>query len=150
MSVLDFQHRALDKLAEILKPFLNATKMSPEKLEDVQALIQCIKSNSKRYAEKLGYTATDLCEDCQILIDARNSFAHQKYVKGDPTPQTADPEALEKSAVRHKKPEFINLYKSTRTFEKTISVIKKCIKFSEAVCKYLSKSPMNDQVEFTE
>ena len=152
MSVLDFQHRAMDKLAEILKIFLDATKtrLGSEKLEDVQALLQYIKSDAKRYAEKLGYTQEVLCEVCQTLLTARNSFAHQKYIKGDPTPQTADQEALEKSAAKNKKPEFTYVYKSTRTFEKTTVVIKTCIEFSEAVYKYLSRSTMNDQVGFAE
>ena len=150
MSVLDFQHRALDKLTEILKIFLDATKtqLSSEKLEDVQALLQCIKSNAKHYAEKLGYPKEDLCKACETLLDARNSFAHQKYIKGDPTPQTADQEALEKSTAKNKKPEFTYVHKSTRTFEKTTAVIKMCIKFSEAVFTYLDKFPMNDQVGF--
>ena len=149
MSVLDFQHRALDKLAEILKIFLK-TRLSSEKLEDVYALLQCIKGDAKNYAKMLGYTDKNLCDVCKTLLDARNSFAHQKYIKGDPTPQTADPEALEKSAVKKKKPEFTYVYKITRTFEKTIDVIRKCLEFSEAVSTHLSKSTMNDQVGFTE
>lgn len=145
MSVLDFQHRALDKLAEILKLFLAKEKLSLEKQEDVQVLLQRIKSNSQCFANKLKYNEDELREVCQTLLDARNSFAHQKYVKGEITPKTCDPDTLQRGTAKHKK-EFKYVYKSTRTFEKTGVIVEKCIEFTERVVECLSQSPMNEQV----
>ena len=154
MSVLDFQHRAMERLAEILKSFLvkkQGVELKPEHQEDMQALLKYIRDKAKDLVEVEGFSSAEkeklskeMSDICKELLLARNSFAHQKYVKGEITPKAGDPDALEKS--KKKNPKHEPVYKSTRTFERTKDVIKKCIQLSTKVEECMKKSPMNDVV----
>ena len=123
MSVLNFQHRALDKLAEVLTIYLKTKKsLKAEKYEDVQALIHCLKQNAKEYATDLGYEDHyALIKACKTLRDARTAFAHQKYNKSPISEEDEPQENLPEG------------YHTTRTFKHTSDVIADCLTFTGRV-----------------
>ena len=124
MSVLDFQHRALDKLAEILTIYLEmkGVRMKPEKYEDVHALLLDLKGKANKLSVELGYPDEKaLLNVCNTLSKARNAFAHQKYNKVPKSEEDKLPENLPEG------------YTTTRTFEHTKMVIEKCIELTERV-----------------
>ena len=88
-------HRALDKLAEILKLYLKHTYikqgLKSERLEDVKVLhvLDYIKNNSSHYARKLGYVNGEkLREVCQKLTMARNSCSPKVHKRRSHSPNS--------------------------------------------------------------
>ena len=137
MSVLDFQHRALDKLAEVLSIYLKANGMiiDPKEHEDVNALLGYIQLNAEGFAQELETNNPNkltLETMCETLRSARNAFAHQKYNK-----------SLQSEENKCQKP-LPPEYKTTRTFEHTTDVIDYCIDLTERVVEVISREKVGE------
>ena len=121
MSVLDFQHLALDKLAEVMRIFLESRniKLKSEEREDVQALIHRLSQGTNDFVVVLGYKDRNaFTEVCKTLREVRTNFAHQKYIKSHNYEQ-----------------DIPEKYKKIRTFEHTRKVIMDCTDFTKRVTK---------------
>ena len=134
MSVLDFQHRALDKLAEVLSIYLETKgalmTLKGSEREDVNKLLGLLKHNANGFAQELeckhpNPNQVALEDMCQILRKARNAFAHQKYNK---THQSTED-------IHVCQTDLPEEYKTTRTFEHTSKVIDYCTDLTERVAK---------------
>ena len=126
MSVLDFQHRTLDKIAEILQIYLEIKQKQPkhEDCGDVTALLDKLEHNTTSCAVELGYVMDKrgkpdhdaLKKVIRKLSDTRKSYAHQKY---------------NKSRVR----EYPQKFSTICTFGCTMDIIQTCIGLATKITK---------------
>ena len=135
MSVLDFQRRALDKLAEVLSIYLETKgTLKPKQREDVSALLLRLKQpDMAKEFERKNPNQLALKEMCEALLIARNALAHQKYNKSL--------QSTEDMCQKDRPKEC----KTTRTFDHTSKVIDYCIDLTERVVEVIS----SDKVIFS-
>lgn len=138
MSVLDFQQRAMDKLAGVLKVFVRYAAEGPLKgsitppdkdgenrLEDLSSLLRHIKDHKDKYVQLLPMfgkqdnltPAEAIDKKHHQLTTARNYTAHQAYIKDSITPSCNPSESKD-----YLSSGCIPLAK-TKTFEHTEKVI---------------------------
>ena len=149
MSVLDFQRKSLDKLAEIIKILLKHVQRnkilgdSDAKVDTEDIYYQLKHIKNPEYKQK--YVAIlkvkspdDLVRLCDRVLNARNYKAHQAYFKDGITPPIEQARSKSKLGAQKRLP-----LDKLRTFEHTTDVISACLEFANQVlCGFEANSPM--------